>query len=590
MPRRYQIPCENAFLKPFCRLAEWIFGLRKIDILHDGMAVLPPEMHFREKALVQLGVRYDFDRERLERLPKEGPLVVVANHPYGGIEGIILLSLLKRLRPDVKAMANYILGVFTEMKEDFILVDPFAGKGAVAANLRPIKESISWLKGGHVLIVFPAGEVSSLDLRRLRVRDKPWSPMIASIVRKTNATVVPLYLPGHNTLFFQLAGLIHPILRTILLPRQMLRLKGKVIRVEIGSPLPPKTYAPHAGDDKRLILYFRFRSYLLAERKKRRLVLKRALQQEPIVEPEPIQTLLDELAALPPERKLVDNGHLQVWCAPAKEIPHILHEIGRLREITFRMVGEGTGNSIDLDEYDPYYWHMFLWNNEKQEIIGCYRIGLTDEIVREHGIQGLYIRSLFKFDQRLLNTIGPFAEMGRSFVRTKYQRAITSLPLLWKGIAVFMARARRYRTLMGPVSITNEYRQASRCMMIRSLRHTCWMPELARLVSSRIPPKKPLRAEWSLPEYDTFLHNIDQVGEYVEEIEPNGYGIPILINQYLKLAGRLICFNLDPEFSSVVDGFIVVDLTQTPQRILKRYMGAELKGFYDYWHIPLENA
>lgn len=591
--RRYTIPWQkvkNPILRFLLRLThngiERIFGLRKMDAVHAGMGHLPAEMPFREKALLVLGVDYRYTPEHLAAIPKTGPVVVVCNHPFGGIEGIFLLSLLHRLRPDVKAMANYLLGAVHEMHDDFILVDPFAAKGSAAANIRPIKESLSWLKDGHMLLVFPSGEVSSFDKKTLRVRDPKWSPQVASLIRKTGATAVPLYLPGRNSLFFNAVGLIHPLLRTILLPRQLFALKGKTVEIVIGSPLPYKDLEKYAATSDDLIRYLRFRSYLLMERRPHRLRKKQLFQQEPVIAAEPVEVLTDELASLPPERKLIASNGLEVWCAPASEIPHLLREIGRLREITFRLVGEGTGNEIDLDDFDPYYWHLFLWNAEKSEIIGCYRLGLTDEIIAAHKIEGLYTRTLFKFDQRLINAVGPVMEMGRSFVRREYQRAFTSLPLLWKGIALFVASKKKYRTLLGPVSITNEYREASRCMMIQCLRNVCWEPELSKIISPRIPPKPPRRAEWTLPEYSDYLKDLDTVSEFVMEIEPDGKGLPILIMQYMKLAGRLICFNLDPDFSSVVDGFIVVDLTKTPQKILKRYMGTQLEVYYQAQGLP----
>jgi len=594
IPRIYVIPWRkvgNPVLRFLLRCThgaiERIVGLRKIDRIYFEMKQLPEEIPFREKSLLQLGVTYSFASAALAKIPKTGPVVVVCNHPFGGVEGIVLLSLLNRVRPDVKAMANYILGVFTEMRDDFILVDPFAGRNSAVANIRPVKESIRWLKDGHLLIVFPSGEVSSFDKKVLRVRDPKWSPMVASLVRKTGASVVPLFLPGRNSVLFNLAGFIHPLLRTIRLPREMLGMGGRTLKIEIGSVLKPKDLEPYAASDEKLIRYLRFRSYLLGERKPHRLFQKSHLQQEPVIAAEPVEVLANELASLPPERRVIETNEMEVWCAPAAEIPHILQEIGRLREITFRLVGEGTGNEIDLDDFDPYYYHLFLWSKAKQEIVGCYRLGLTDEIIREHGITGLYTRTLFKFDERLIDALGPVMEMGRSFVRLEYQRAITSLPLLWKGIAVFVARKRKYKTLLGPVSITNEYREASRCMMIRCLQNTCMATENVRLVSPRIPPKPPCRAEWTLPEYADFLGDIEAVSEFVSEIEPDGKGIPILINQYMKLAGRLLSFNLDPDFSSVVDGFIAVNVTQTPYKILRRYMGPEIEDYYRYHGKPL---
>lgn len=251
-----------------------------------------------------------------------------------------------------------------------------------------------------------------------------------------------------------------------------------------------------------------------------------------------------------------------------------------MRETTFRAVGEGTGNAIDLDAFDDYYNHLFMWNTARQEIVGSYRLGLTDKILAEHGVKGLYTRTLFKFDDRLMSQIPPAIEMGRSFIRAEYQKAYTSLFLLWKGISAFIGRNPHYRVLFGPVSITNEYREASRCMILASMRQTCMADDLAHLVKPKFPPKPPQRSEWCLKEYTEYLNDIDQVAGYVAEIEPDGKDIPVLLRQYLKLSGRLLAFNVDPDFSSVVDGLIMVDLSQSSPKTLRRYMGNEVAEAY----------
>ena len=231
-----------------------------------------------------------------------------------------------------------------------------------------------------------------------------------------------------------------------------------------------------------------------------------------------------------------------------------------------------------------------MWNKARQEIVGSYRLGMTDLILKDYGVHGLYTRTLFKFDERLMGEISPAVEMGRSFIRTEYQKAYTSLFLLWKGISAFLGRNPRYRILFGPVSITNEYREASRCMILASMRQTCMADNLAHLVKPKFPPKPPRYSEWCLKEYEPFLNDIDQVAGYVAEIEPDGKDIPVLLRQYLKLGGKLLAFNVDPDFSSVVDGLIVVDLSQTSPKIMRRYMGNEVADVYLKYHGVLESA
>ena len=583
-------------LRPTHSLIERAMGLREVDNIYASACKLNPEKPFSDRILASMGVAFSYSETDLQGVPKTGPVVVVANHPFGGVEGIVLLSLLRRVRPDVRVMANYILHAIPEMRDDFIFVDPFGSTGSARANLKPIKECMAWLKQGGLLIVFPAGEVSGYDRRANRVRDNVWSPSIAAIIRKTEATVVPMFFPGRNSTLFNAAGVIHPRLRTLMLVRQVINKRGRRLLVRIGSPLTWKSLESIATDDAVLITYLRFRSYLLDERatrRQRRLFLEnhpRALPQDPIIAPEPLECQLKEIEQLPPEAKLVESGDLAVYIARSSQIPSILREIGRLREITFRAVGEGTGNEIDLDDFDYYYNHAFLWNRVRQEVIGSYRLGLADEIVRDHGVQGLYTHTLFKFDERLMDRIQPAIEMGRSFIRPEYQKAYISLYLLWKGISIYIGQNPHYRVLFGPVSITNEYREASRGMILACMRQICMAGDLVSFVSPRIPPKPPRRAEWCMKEYRHFLGDLDLMATLVAEIEPDHKDIPILLRQYLKLNGKLLAFNVDPEFSSVVDGLIMVELSQTSPKTLRRYMGNETADAYLRFHGIAESG
>ena len=516
-------------------------------------------------------------------VPAEGPLVVVANHPFGGIEGMLLTSIMEKFRPDSRVMVNYLLAMIPDVRERFIFVDPFGAPGSASANIKPIKECLAWLRGGGALGIFPAGEVSSVDLKSGKVRDPAWSPMVAGLVRKTRATVLPMFFAGHNGPLFNLAGLIHPRLRTLMLPQQFVNKNGRELTVHIGRPIPWSEMEEYA-EDRDLIQYLRLRTYILAERepaKRKRIAIplrpKRTASTAcatPVDPPQPPEAVAAEVAALPADHLLISMGDIDVYFAEADRIPSVLKELGRLREETFRAVGEGTGTACDLDRFDGYYLHLFLWNREKSEIAGAYRLGLADEICAAHGPGGLYTHTLFRFDERLLSHIQPAIELGRSFVRLEYQKAYSPLLLLWKGIGAFVATHPRYTHLFGPVSITNEYRDSSRNLMLRSLRLSNFEGELARLVRPRRPPRKPARAEWNLPDFNPYIDNIDLVSKLVQEIEGDGRkGIPILLKQYLKLGGRLLAFNVDPDFSSVVDGLISVDLRHCDPRILARYMG-----------------
>ncbi|MEI8241816.1 MAG: GNAT family N-acyltransferase [bacterium] len=579
-------------LLPARPMLEWMLGIPKLNATHYKASQMDPALAFADRTLQVLGVSYLVADEERAAIPATGPVVVVANHPFGGVEGVILLSLLQSARPDVRCMANFMLGAIPEMREQFILVDPFGARSAASRNSQPMKDSLRWLQGGGMLGIFPAGEVSSFDLHCGLVRDPAWDHKIAAIVRHTQATVLPVYFHGHNGFGFQAAGVIHPRLRTLLLPRQLTNKQGQELRLRVGSPIPWKDMADISSDEK-LIRFLRLRTYLLAERESRRrrpffIRLPRALPADPVCLPAPAETYAREIAALPPEQKMIESGDMEVYVAQARQAPALMREIGRLREITFRAVGEGTGEALDIDRFDKYYWHLFMWNKARQEVVGGYRLGMADRIVDDFGVKGLYTRTVFRFDERFLNRIQPAIELGRSFVRPEYQRAYTSLLLLWKGISAFIGKNPRYRILFGPVSITNEYREASRNMIIESLRRIRMSSDLADLVKPRRPPRPPRTAEWNQLEYRDFFDDMDQVAGLVEEVEPDHKGIPVLLRQYLKLGGRLVAFNVDPDFSFVVDGLILVDLKSADPKTLRRYMGNDVADSYLRFHGMLE--
>lgn len=601
---------RNRFLRGLVRcfapIVEWLVAFPKLNAIYRDVLSKTDDIPFETRVLQSMRITVGVTDEDLSRLPKTGPVVVVSNHPFGGIEGVILIERLKTIRPDVKAMANYLLGAIPEMKEDFIFVDPFASANSIKSNLRPMKECLLWLEAGHVLIIFPSGEVSHFDWHWWRVRDPKWQPNVASIILKSKASVVPAFFFGHNGWFFQLAGMIHPLLRTALLPREFANKCRKTLRFTVGSALPNKVFDRFQNDRQRILHFLRFRSEMLAERAGKTVKgpiqwvrslavslplglrssnrLDELRNQEAIIPRVPLEELESDLANLPPDCKLIASGDSEVYVAAAAQLPHVLREIGRLREETFRAVGEGTGKSIDLDPFDQTYRHLFMWNKAKREIVGAYRLGLTDEIIRDQGVKGLYTRTLFEYNDRLLQEMPPAVEMGRSFVRQEYQKAFTSLFLLWKGISLFLAHNPRYRVLFGPVSITNEYLETSRALMVSSLKLNYMNAKLSPLVKPTTPPKEKRRFQWYLQTYQECIDNIDQVAGVVAEIEPDGKDIPVLLRQYLKLNGKFLAFNVDPDFSSVIDGLVVVDLADSEEKTVRRYMGNELAEQYFRYH------
>ena len=285
----------------------------------------------------------------------------------------------------------------------------------------------------------------------------------------------------------------------------------------------------------------------------------------------PPSLLKAEVEALPPEQTLAACGQLTVHSARAGQIPWCLQEIGRLRELTFRAAGEGTGKPADIDLFDTYYLHLFVWDAKSEAIVGGYRMGLADEILARYGRRGLYTQSLFKCGSPVLRTLNPAIELGRSFVRAEYQRNFAPLLLLWRGIGRFVARSPRYAVLFGPVSISASYGPLSRRLIVDYLRANSVEAELAR----HVKPRRPFRTGKSDDAGSSALGDIEELSRAIERIEPDRKGVPILLKHYLKLGGRVLGFNTDDQFGDALDGLIMVDLRASDPRLLVRYMGEE---------------
>ncbi len=574
-----------------------VMCIPKIDGLYADLPQSGDSLAFTELALSGLNVSLRLSQEDFQRIPTTGPVMVVANHPFGAVEGLLLANVLRKRRPDAKILANSLLSSVPELADMFILVDPFGGQGAAARNLGPLRESLKWLKSGGLLGVFPAGEVSHYQVGR-GISDPQWSPLVARIARMTACPVLPMYFHGANGPLFQLMGLIHPRLRTLMLPREMLNKGGQTIELRIGAPIPAAKIAEYPSDED-LMTFLRLRTYNLKHAALRRERTDRAQvqaldqtpgqaqaqNQAPIIAPVDPEDLAREMASLPEDRLVSKSGTLHTYWARAGEIPDTLREIGRLREISFREVGEGTGEALDLDPFDDYYVHLVLWNAETREVVGAYRLGLTDEIRPRFGKKGMYTCTLFKYKKAFLSAIDNSIELGRSFVRPEYQRHSQALPLLWKGLARFVTRHPKYRFLFGPVSITDRYETVSRQYMLEFLRRNNLHGELSHLVRAKTPPRfKPLKKKMDSGSSLDVVKTIEDVNALVADIEMGGRGLPVLLKQYLKFGGELLGFNIDQGFGNCLDGLILVDLLRTDRKILSRYMGKEEMAAYLTYH------
>ena len=306
----------------------------------------------------------------------------------------------------------------------------------------------------------------------------------------------------------------------------------------------------------------------------------------PVIDAVSPSALKAEIDALPQDQRLVDSGSFRVYWAHASQIHWILQEIGRLRELTFRLVGEGSGKCSDIDDFDSYYLHLFVWDTEANAVIGAYRLGLVEEILARYGKRGLYTHSLFRYGPRILNTLKPAIELGRSFVRVEYQRSFAPMLLLWRGLGRFIHYSPQYAVLFGPVSISNSYSPESRELIVEYL--SAHMAE-ARMVT-QVRPRRPFRYERSCmaTAAASLPASIDELSRMIEQIEPDRKGLPVLLRQYLRLGARILAFNVDGNFGNVLDGLMVVDLREIEPALLTRYMGAsamlEFRAYHGLHH------
>lgn len=538
------------------------------------------ESSYFATALRLLNVSYDLSAEDVAKIPLHGPLVVVANHPFGALDGLILCDFLSRVRADMRLFGNRLLGRIPEMRPHIIPVSSFGD--AAHQNVAPLRSALKWIKQGCALAMFPAGVVSHLHVDQACVADPAWNRSVGWLVRQTGATVITTFFEGRNSNIFQVSGLIHPLLRTALLPSELLRRRGSCVSVRIGRPIEPYKIARYQ-DDETLVQYLRFKTYMLKGRESP--VRPRFAPALPAGTPEPLPNgippgLLEwEVGQLGPGAELVGQGDYRVLLFRGEQAPRVLDEIGRLREATFRAVHEGTGRQRDLDSFDRHYLQLVLWNRAKREVVGAYRLGRSDLILARVGAIGLYTNSLFKFASGFLEKLGPALELGRSFVRAEYQGHAAPLALLWRGIGEFLVRHPQYKTLFGPVSISRSYSELSRRLMLDFLTSEHGDGPWAGRVKARRPPKARLaRAEKAL--FAGLLRNVDDLSVLVSEIEADGKGVPVLLRHYLRLNATLLGFNRDPEFGNCIDGLIMVDLRTSDPKLLKRFMGDE--GFRRY--------
>lgn len=569
------------------RPLESLLGLRRLIQIYGSRPNGSNNDSFLRHTETAFGIDLSVEGYALDALPKEGSLLIVANHPLGGLEGVVLARILREHRPDTKVLTNEMLTKIPELSEIFIGVDVFGDNSQqrASSNLKGLREASRHLQAGGALLVFPAGKVAVRDREEDRIKDHPWNRIVGSLARKAKCDCLPIFVDAKNSKLFYFLASLHPLLRTLMLPRELSNKNGCPLKVIVGEPIAPGDLR-HLQDAEGVTNYLRLSTELLqhdgigkkayqgVEFKPLKLMSLEAV-------PAQLQTLADTL--------LIETEDFAVYCAPYARLGCAMEAIGAAREVTFRAAGEGTGNAIDIDQFDPHYDHLFIWDKQKQTIVGGYRMGRVNDIVSKHGLDALYSRTLYRYGKSYLDKVGAPLEMGRSFVHPDYQRMPQALDLLWRGIGAYVVRNPEYHTLFGAVSISNEHSDLARAFIAETMVESF---RAEQQFLQGVEPVAPLEVSgkvWSKTELQS-LNHVSLINKLVGRCDP-GKALPTLLRHYLSLNGKFVCFSVNKVFNDSLDGLILVDLRKTPIRYLNRYMTKDgAKSFLAYWSEKNKNS
>lgn len=547
---------------PVARVVDAIAGLSTLQALYRRSQRLP-DSSFVTRVLRVLAVVVDTTGD-VAAIPVTGPLVVVANHPHGALDGLVLLGVIAARRADVRVLGNALLTRIPELASSVLPVDVFAS--SAPQTRRSLREAQRWLAAGGVLCVFPAGEVAGAS-RQGDDQEGHWHDTAVRLAARVGAPVVTCAIAADGRRRFRWARRVGGRARLALLPRMLLWSRGQRVRVHVHAPVRPAVARVARAD---LVQHLRSRTLPVTGAQARRDVDAIVARQ---------------LAPWLDARSLAETPRFAVCWFHGREAPLVLDAIGRAREVAFRAVGEGTGRAIDLDAFDEAYVHVCLWDRVEGRLAGAYRLGVLGELPQPHAP---YTATLFDFTPRFFEALGSAIEVGRAFVAAPYQRQYAPLALLWAGIGRFVAARPHCRTLFGAVSLDREYGPAARQAMLTYLtQHAA-----ASSLETCVVPKHPLgagaggtRLAWAGTFATADIATLDAV---VARLDPHGRGVPVLLRQYLKLGARVAGASIDPAFSDVLDVLTVVDLPSAPPALLRRFMGAaHADAYLQHWaHVP----
>lgn len=553
-------------------LLNWMLGLNKLERLYKEHKLSGLEKEkFAEEVMRILEIRTEVNKDLAALIPRQGSFIIVANHPFGGIEGIILINILSKHRRDLKFMSNSGLRFIRELNGYFIFTNPLVTHNY--KNIPSIRACEEHLKAGGLLIFFPAGRTSFFRKDKKRITDGEWNRIAARLGKKTGTPLLPLHFSGHNSRLFINLGRIYYRFRLLMLPREMLKMKGKNVVISAGNTLLPKVYIKN--DSRETTEFLRMQTYLQdPEYIYKRDTLRTSKPLPDLIDAVPFKRIDIELSKLPKRQHLHDLNNFSVYYGYYNQLPHTVREITRLRELTFRELDEGSGMECDTDRFDKTYTHLFIVDNEAEKIVGSYRMGQIDRLLELGGLKEIYLTKMFAFDEQFLKSIKFGVEMGRSFLVPEYQRSMYGFFLLWRGIGEFLVRNPQYRTLYGTVSLSNIYDPRS----IALIHHVLVKKDV-------VQPEPPLHFMIN-PDVIDYLEKrnivFKELDLLIKTIEKDGKGLPVLVKQYHKLGAKFLSIGRDVEFRNTPGMLLRVDMDSVAPAALKMYMAEGMKKYLEY--------
>ncbi|MBC7557383.1 MAG: lysophospholipid acyltransferase family protein [Chryseobacterium sp.] len=557
--------------------------INEVNVMYDKLKHLEGKAFF-DGWVEYRNLKYIVFTEDLAKIPKEGAFIVVSNHPLGAIDGVLMIKIITEIRPDFKIMGNFLLEKIQPMQPYVISVNPFEGRKEAYRSATGMRGALEHLQNGGCLGIFPAGEVSNTNNEYGEILDKKWETTALKLIKRAKVPVVPMYFHAKNSRIFYRASKINANLQTLLLPAEMMNKREKPIRIRIGKAASVKILEEHDNIEEfgqflrnkvyRLKSYYDKRKSLPDLLKIPNLalkfpILKSANVIQNIIEETPAEDLIRDVKKLKEKDKMLfSNGNYEIYFAKYEDIPFIMREIGRQRELTFRAIGEGSNLPFDLDKYDQYYRHLFLWDNAEQKLVGAYRMGLGSEIMKKYGVDGFYTSSLFEFDLELQPFFRKVIEMGRAYISKEYQRKPLPLFLLWRGIVHVCLRNPEHKFLMGGVTISDKFSEFSKSLMIEFMRSHYYDAAVAQYVHPKNEFKIHLRDRDKNLFFEDMDSDLNKLDKIIDDLEPE-MRLPVLIKKYIKQNAKVIAFNVDPTFNDAIDGLMYIRISDLPESTIK---------------------